>query len=77
MDIINQLLLHQGVSYLDRTRGEKGIMKSLLPGREQSNIVKIGILTPSSIAELQETDPLTPQLPRSTRVTLLRNPSPT
>lgn len=52
-------------------------MKSLLPGREQSNIVKIGILTPSSIAELQETDPLTPQLPRSTRATLLRNPSPT
>lgn len=35
-------------------------MKSLLPEREQSNIVKIDILTPSSIAELQETDPLTP-----------------
>lgn len=24
MDIINQLLLYQGVSYLDRTRGERG-----------------------------------------------------
>lgn len=60
MDIINQLLLHQGVSYLHGTREKRGIMKSPLPGRKQSNIIKIGILIPSSIIELQEMDLFTP-----------------
>lgn len=56
MDIVNQLLLHQGVSYLDRTREKKEMIKNPLP----KGSIKIGIITPISIAELQETDPLTP-----------------
>ena len=47
MNIINELLLHQGMSYLDGPREKKEIKKSTLPGREQNNIIKIG-MTPGN-----------------------------